>query len=110
MFLDDRRVNAGRKFGQYGVDFVAHFLSRDIAVFFQSELNYDGGNAFIGIGAQIFDARNGVDRALDFVRNLGFNRFGRSARINRDDRNKRKFDFGKAIHAQSCEADRADHD
>ena len=105
----NRRIDV---FGQVALrqaDFIAHFLRRHVHVFFQNEGDGDGRNALAGRRAHFVDARQSSNRVLDFLGDFGLDRFRRAARQRRDDRHRRKIDFGKAVDAEPEKRRRADH-
>ena len=86
---------------QDGVDLVAHVLRRDVACSFSS-LNPDDDlrDALARRRAELVDAADGVDRALDLVGDVGLDLLRRSAVEARRDDDEREVDVRELIEAE----------
>jgi hypothetical protein len=105
---DDGRVDALGEIGQDVVDVVAYLLRRHVPVLVEGERDDDLRDALARSGAKIVDPADGVDRALQLVRQLGLDLLGGGAVQVRRDEDGRKIDLGKEIEPERLVPDDAD--
>src|SRR5579871_1704069 len=96
--------------GQNTVDLVADLLDGDIDVLLQLERNDDLRDAIVGVGVQLVDAADGIDRLLDLVHDIGLDLLRRRSVLTHHNGNDGEIHLGEAIHSQPEVAEGPDND
>ena len=108
--LDDRGVDPLRQVSPDRRDFIPHILGGNVDVPPQFKLNKRHRQASHALAAQRLDAADRIDRLLDRLGDIRFDGFRIGTFIEHRDRNDRKIDAGKQVHADSAVRHEAEHD
>jgi hypothetical protein len=107
--VDDGGIDVPGQVRQDLVDLVAHLLRGDVHALLELELDEDLRDPLGGDGAQLVDAGDGVDGALDLVRDLRLHVLGGGARLPRGDGDGGEVHLGEAVHPQRDVAEAPHH-
>ena len=92
------------------VDLGAHLLSRDIAVFFQFELNDDLRIALITVGDDVLDAADGLDLLLEHIGHIGIDYLRAGPFEDGRDRYHRDVHLGEQVDTHAHKGDEPEND